>query len=682
MKKLRRPLALVGIVIFLSMAAVRLFGLAAGLGLGAVCAAAAAVAFGAKDKNAALACGLAAAASLLSTGLSANVIAQERDVLERCAGRESVITAVVTDYHDYDNVTLVYAQISQVDGKNITRFETSFFLEDYVEIGDGITARVVFDAGRNPYRDDLAVNCHVKQLLGVTPGKNGLRAVIARARSYVTRIVTTRLPGEEGGVAAALITGDKNLLPVALRQDFNRAGISHILVVSGLHITLIIGLLYGLFERLRAARWLKFLSLILLLGGCLFFYGATPSVTRACVMCLIVYGSRLMWRRYDPATALGLAAAFVLLCDPSAAADVSFLLSFGCCVAMLLIYPRWKENRSLRFKKTKTWWDAWLCRAADALLLSASISLISLPVLILYNMPLSLVSPLTNLAILWLVTTLVPFAFLICLPAGPLSALFGLAAGICIKIIITVAHFFASFSLAAVATGAPYLKIWLAFGGAVLAICAFYKKERAGRGFVAACIIFVLLIGVLSRLAFTLGTPVVTLYRDQAVIVQDDGRAIVVVQDINADGVDYLVSYLRYRYIDEVTYVMITDDVGREAERRLCAYFPEASVWALYETDTSGVENFDHEKIWQGLGRFRSLTAWRGGSVEIEIDDLKIQIFSENREATQTGTSGFLIERIDTGGIDCYYLVDGSLYRADSGIQLYISGGRVRPVME
>ena len=93
-----------------------------------------------------------------------------------------------------------------------------------------------------------------------------LEFILYRIRQELSRRLMTWLPTEEGGVEAAMLIGDTSRLSELQEENFRTAGVSHLLAVSGLHVTLLCGLLVSSREnRRRFSRPLIVMQAILLL---------------------------------------------------------------------------------------------------------------------------------------------------------------------------------------------------------------------------------------------------------------------------------------------------------------------------------------------------------------------------------------------------------------------------------
>lgn len=156
---------------------------------------------------------------------------------------------------------------------------------------------------------------------------------------HIRRQLAARLEaavGDEGqGLPSALLLGDRNALSPALRRDFARAGVSHLLAISGLHMTLLFGMLALLLQLFPLPRRVRAILLGVCALGYLCLLGFPPSATRAVVMLGMLYLSWLCAASADPLTSLGLAGALIIGVSPCALVDAGFWMSFSATLGLL-----------------------------------------------------------------------------------------------------------------------------------------------------------------------------------------------------------------------------------------------------------------------------------------------------------------------------------------------------------
>ena len=174
------------------------------------------------------------------------------------------------------------------------------------------------------------------------------------------------IEGDRLALVAAITLGQKNMLDPEQKQYFIKAGVMHIMAVSGLHAVIlslfIFKLLFFLKGRLNI---LRVLITLLLLWSFSFVTGLTPSVMRATLMFTFLQAGHIMKRPVNPVNSV-LASAFVLiLARPSVIFDAGFLLSYSAVIFIICFYRDFYLK--LRFSH----------RLPDLIWQSASVSIIA-----------------------------------------------------------------------------------------------------------------------------------------------------------------------------------------------------------------------------------------------------------------------------------------------------------------
>ncbi|MEA4911397.1 MAG: ComEC/Rec2 family competence protein [Oscillospiraceae bacterium] len=621
---MKRPLATLGTTVLCSLAAVFAWGTGAGALLLIAASAASIALFFLRRRAKTLETAFAVALAI-TIGLGAGTAVQTRcdRAFAEYAGTQRTLRVLVTEVSAQG--TSVYARgvVQTADGSPERRLSVRFYCYDNIKPGDVADGCFLLGAHALDSASARTVLFAAAQGgLSVQPRENRWLSAAYAIRTKLTVAMTSVLSGAEGQLCAAVLTGDKALLPATLRLLLQRAGVSHMLVVSGLHVSAMLGLLLKLLRKLRASGAVGFFCTLLAAGLLSLFYGFTPSVLRACAMTALVVLAKLVNGRADGFTSLTAAALFIALVDAKSVIDVSFLLSYACCFAIVVIFPRLCAALCRRFPRLavqvahapapslRPW--------ARTLLLPPVVNLVTLPVLVLFSMPLSLAAPFSNLLIVPLVPILLALSALTVVlfflaPLRALCSLCGLAAGLAAKLILAVSRFFAGFSLAAVSLDAGYLRLW------VLLACAMWGVFLLSLGavkarFVCACCAASLFCGVLSCAVLTKDRPCAVLLGGRDIAVCDCGSAGVVFRGTAADEVDYLHADLKYRFIRDVPYVIITEDVGTGVRLRLSALFPSSELVYLTDSAPDARTGVDAAYVRRAV-RNAGLTPYFGGSV-------------------------------------------------------------------
>lgn len=213
---------------------------------------------------------------------------------------------------------------------------------------DTVTARVQLRAIDASQRYYAAQGVYVygfleasDDALTVTPARNGfLTRGLQPVRDGLVGVLRHHLPAEESGVLAALCFGQRDYVTPVVQHDFQGSGLSHLLVVSGLHLSAVAVAVRWLFRRLRMGKGPSALLSVAVIWLFALLVGTTPSVLRAAMMCTLWLVGDCLFCRSDGLNSLGLAALLLLVANPYTLYNVSFQLSFGATAGVLLLTPR------------------------------------------------------------------------------------------------------------------------------------------------------------------------------------------------------------------------------------------------------------------------------------------------------------------------------------------------------
>ncbi len=167
-------------------------------------------------------------------------------------------------------------------------------------------------------------------------------------RQRLSQRITDRLAGSEGGIAAALATGDVGAIGQDDAEAMRRAGLAHLLSVSGLHITAVVGIVMVLTIRLLALwPWLALRVRLPLVGaaagalaaiGYTWLTGAEVPTIRSCVAAMLVLAALALGREAMTLRLVAAGALIVLVFRPEALVGASFQLSFAAITAIVALH--------------------------------------------------------------------------------------------------------------------------------------------------------------------------------------------------------------------------------------------------------------------------------------------------------------------------------------------------------
>lgn len=427
---------------------------------------------------------LRAAAALLlvaAVGIGYMLLVQTLRIApaEKLSGQTVQISGIITEEPtsagDYAVYTVKTDQVD-LDGAPQT-FKMQLYSSDglYADALERIDAVVYFselpDNTKNTYYSEnvlirgylqsgTAVLSEPEQTLALR-----LAAIPITVRRYITNLLYTHLDYDDAALLVGIVIGDKS----GFSDDFNNAlincGLSHIIAVSGMHLSVICSGLFILLTRLRVERKTKHLitlaSVLLVTSAT----GFTPSVSRAALMFCIYLLGNLMMRKSDTVNSLGLSAVILMLINPYNAVNISFQLSVLSTLGLLLIAPALYRPLSRIGPKRpvlKAVWDYF----AYALAATVGAVLFTLPAAALTFTTVSIISPIPNLLLTFaasgtLIGTVLAAIFYAIPFLGFLGFPFLIAAGLLAKYMRAVTEWFSN-PAALASFYEPYAKLILA----------------------------------------------------------------------------------------------------------------------------------------------------------------------------------------------------------------------------
>ena len=321
--------------------------------------------------------------------------------------------------------------------------------------------------------------------------------------------------GDTAPFMLALLSGDRGLLNQddRLTSSMSTVGISHVVAVSGMHVSFLVGLIMTLTRRRRLGA-LVCIPVILLFMG---MVGNTPSVVRAGIMQISMLSAPLLKRESDTVTALGLALMLLLTINPYSAGNVGLQLSFAAMGGIVLFTGR--INAFLMGKPDKKLLKSPLFGAVWRFV-AASISstlgalVFTTPLIAIHFKYVSLIAPLANLLTLWsvsyafcggLISALLGFIFT---PAGKMLA--WLVSWL-VRYITRISLCLAGFRFASLSMLGIFTRLWLVFVYLLLG-WLFINRKRRPRLVIPLCsvVITLCLALVLSGLITDLTAMTVT----------------------------------------------------------------------------------------------------------------------------------------------------------------------------
>ncbi len=233
----------------------------------------------------------------------------------------------------------------------------------------------------------------VGTVLGDVSRVAGAEAAAPPLRARLSAHIHGEIDGSAGGIAAALVTGDRGAISEADEEAMRRSGLAHLLSISGLHVTAVVGFAFLLTSRLFAlSRRIALAGYVLPLaaaagaiagGAYTLLAGAEVPTLRSFIAALLVLVAFLMGREALTLRLVAAGALIVLLWRPESLAGPSFQLSFAAITAIIALH----ESRPMRtfLARRDEAWPIRFARAIAGLLITGLVVEVALAPIALFH---------------------------------------------------------------------------------------------------------------------------------------------------------------------------------------------------------------------------------------------------------------------------------------------------------
>lgn len=324
------------------------------------------------------------------------------------------------------------------------------------EYGDKVVATVSLRKINDKYRaSDYSEKIYLTgNMDGVTvySGEGGfIISRVNRLRNYIVDTLFSNMDYKEAATLTALTVGDRSYLSTEFNGNLKAAGVSHLMVVSGMHLAIIVTLATKLTEKLFYNRYFKAITVLVTVLFMSALCGFTKSIVRA-GLCYIIYAASIVLERDNtPENTLGAAVTLILTAEPFAILSVSFQLSVLATLGITAV-----ALPITKYLRGKFSGNGLIFCAAELAIVTLSALLFTLPVTVWYFGYISTVAVAANLLVSYAVTLSLYFtaAGLILYPAVPLAGhILLLASSLSVKYVNFVINKLGSLPFAAVRLG-------------------------------------------------------------------------------------------------------------------------------------------------------------------------------------------------------------------------------------
>ena len=178
---------------------------------------------------------------------------------------------------------------------------------------------------------------------------NWLASSAFSLRSRMVESIEKSLPSPHGELLSAILFGQRDYLPQEVQNNFQRAGVGHLMAVSGLHVGLVAAMILGLWKVLRLRGAASIILAVVLIFGYAYLTGMRPAALRAALMLSMGLVALLLGRQKDFPSAISAAGLVTLIYNPLLLFTVGFQLSYAATLSIFYVYPFLEKELLLRF---------------------------------------------------------------------------------------------------------------------------------------------------------------------------------------------------------------------------------------------------------------------------------------------------------------------------------------------
>ena len=404
---------------------------------------------------------------------------------------------------------------------------------------------------------------------------------ITRLRNRIKSNLFELLPEKSAKIAVAFLTGDTGLLSDDERQLFSDASLSHVLAISGMHVSYVILMLSFLLKKFDNRKGKYFCILFLIFFSNL--TGCSPSIVRAGVMYGLVIVSKLIYRKSDSLNNVAISCLIILIYNPYNILNLGFQLSFLGTLGIILFEPKLKHKYDLVKNSVNKMWinsekisykgnkllSKTVDKIVDILCISISANLLIMPIL-LYNynnisfvflISNMLVTPILGIMMLFGYTTVIVSMFSI-----KIAKIASLFANLCIIIFIKISEFCINIPCVRFLIVTPNLSFIIFYYIIVFYFFYFYNKnhKKILKKSLVIIIVLAIIFVLIANLNHGLKLYFVDVGQGDCSLIITEGNKRIIIDGGGSDSDEYdigesvLVPYLLDRKIITIDYMIFS----------------------------------------------------------------------------------------------------------------------------
>jgi len=261
--------------------------------------------------------------------------------LQKFDGKTATVVAVQEDDYFSNGYYNYILKVKEIDSEKVNTkirlcSKKALFTKAYDELR--FKSEISFVENRSFWANETFLRTYlyeVSEVEVVKPTKRPLMYYIKELKNKFSTALYLEMNYDEAAFSSAVMLGDKYSMKPQTKDLLRASGLSHIAVVSGLHLSIVAAMAGKLFSRLFKNKIVCGILTILLIVAFAVMTGLAPPVLRAAVMLIILNIGNMINRRSDSINSIGIAALLLIIRNPYCVGDAGMLLSFAATLGIV-----------------------------------------------------------------------------------------------------------------------------------------------------------------------------------------------------------------------------------------------------------------------------------------------------------------------------------------------------------
>ena len=246
--------------------------------------------------------------------------------------------------------------------------------------------------------------------VNITPCEGTLKASLLNIADSIKNVYVNTFTQKNAGTMRAIVLGDRSVLDDEIKELYKKNGISHILAISALHITMVGMLVYRMLKKIISVIRAAVLSSVIMLFY-LYITGNSVSAGRAVIMILVFMLADVLGRTSDGVNTLGLAVVILIIRNPYCISNAGFLMSFLAMAGIIFVKPIFSNEETImlffRKKKMVSLTEMFIYHnIIDMLITGLCVQIATLPVVLSMSGQIAIISLLLNIVVIPLMSVI------------------------------------------------------------------------------------------------------------------------------------------------------------------------------------------------------------------------------------------------------------------------------------